>query len=69
MSTPSPTAMTAGATCQWIDGDVRRDARPAFCGRHACVRRVWCGEHAVRVFRQPRADEHTETEKDGDASW
>lgn len=51
MTRRSPTAMTGGATCQWIEGTVR----PAFCGRAACVRRVWCGEHTARVFVDPVA--------------
>ena len=65
MTQPSPTAMIAGATCQWIEGSVRPGARPAFCGQPARVNRVWCGEHAARVFRTPSAAEHAEIEKDG----
>ncbi len=53
MTRRSPTAMTSSATCQWIEGTVRHGVRPAFCGKPACVRRVWCGEHAVRVFAAP----------------
>ncbi|WEQ56464.1 hypothetical protein LV564_05095 [Komagataeibacter nataicola] len=56
MTRRSPTAMTGSATCQWIEGDVRHGVQPAFCGRPACVRRVWCGEHAARVFAAPVGD-------------
>ncbi|AZV39938.1 hypothetical protein [Komagataeibacter xylinus] len=56
MTPRSPTAMASGATCQWIEGTVRHGARPAFCGRPACVRRVWCDEHAARVFAAPVGD-------------
>ncbi|ATU74278.1 hypothetical protein CT154_07155 [Komagataeibacter xylinus] len=65
MTRRSPIAMTAGATCQWIEGSVRHGARPAFCGRPACVNRVWCGEHAALVFRTPSAAERAAIEKDG----
>ncbi|MBL7237677.1 MAG: hypothetical protein JJK57_14090 [Komagataeibacter hansenii] len=65
MTRRSPTAMTSSATCQWIEGTVRHGVRPAFCGRPACVRRVWCGEHAVRVFAAPeRAADPGKPEQD-----
>ncbi|GAN95450.1 hypothetical protein Geu3261_0025_006 [Komagataeibacter europaeus NBRC 3261] len=56
MTRRSPTAMSSGATCQWIEGTVRRGVRPAFCSGAACMVLfgvVTCVEHVAHVFAAP----------------